>query len=220
MATKKKSTKKISKKKSSKKTSKKKTSKKVSKKKVARKKSTQKKRVVKKAHSEDLFNPSAAEISTPSATWTPPVQQSDSAPDESKSTMGRIGVIAVLAGLVIAFAIMQKNDFFGDKKENPQNTEEVSPIVEDKTSSDEEKTDATTQSEENKTEETTSEKVEESTTTGTEKSYTVKKGDTLYKIAVSQMGAGTGTNINAIKKANNLTSNSLSQGTVLKIPVK
>ena len=48
--------------------------------------------------------------------------------------------------------------------------------------------------------------------------HTVVAGDTLYKIAIKYMGAGTGTNIDKIKKANNLTSNSLSAGTVLKIP--
>ena len=46
-------------------------------------------------------------------------------------------------------------------------------------------------------------------------SYTVKKGDSLYQIAIKY-----GTTVNELKKINNLTSNSLSIGQILKIPEK
>lgn len=44
-------------------------------------------------------------------------------------------------------------------------------------------------------------------------SYTVKKGDSLYQIAIKY-----GTTVNELKKINNLTSNNLSVGQILKIP--
>lgn len=45
--------------------------------------------------------------------------------------------------------------------------------------------------------------------------YTVKKGDSLYQIAIKY-----GTTVNELKKINNLTNNSLSIGQVLKLPDK
>ena len=47
-----------------------------------------------------------------------------------------------------------------------------------------------------------------------ENTYTVKSGDTLYKIASNY-----GISVDALKKANNLTSNTLSIGQVLRIPI-
>ena len=44
--------------------------------------------------------------------------------------------------------------------------------------------------------------------------YTVKKGDSLYSIAIKN-----NTSVNEIKKINNLSTNNLSVGQVLKIPV-
>lgn len=52
-----------------------------------------------------------------------------------------------------------------------------------------------------------------SSTSTTNKIYTVKKGDTLYKIA-----SNNNTTVNAIKSLNNLTTNNLSIGQVLQIP--
>ena len=51
------------------------------------------------------------------------------------------------------------------------------------------------------------------TSKDTETTYTVVKGDTLYKIANKF-----GVNVNNLKDINNLTSNTLSIGQILKIP--
>lgn len=50
--------------------------------------------------------------------------------------------------------------------------------------------------------------------------HTVKSGDTLYSIAKKYYGSGTPANITRIKNANNLTSDNLQIGDVLKIPAK
>ena len=51
------------------------------------------------------------------------------------------------------------------------------------------------------------------TTTGTSRTYTVKSGDSLWKIASTY-----GTSVNALKQANGLTSDLLSIGQILVIP--
>lgn len=56
-------------------------------------------------------------------------------------------------------------------------------------------------------------KIPNQKTTTSQKTYTVKKGDTLYKIALQN-----NISVDALKKANNLTSNILSIGQVLTIP--
>ena len=56
-------------------------------------------------------------------------------------------------------------------------------------------------------------KINEQSSTPTENTYIVKSGDTLYSIANKY-----GVSVNEIKNLNNLTSNSLSIGQVLKIP--
>ncbi|HBP37774.1 MAG TPA: hypothetical protein DD640_03360 [Clostridiales bacterium] len=58
------------------------------------------------------------------------------------------------------------------------------------------------------------------TTMQIEDEYTVVSGDTLYGIAIKFYGSGSQTNIDLIKTANELTSDNLQVGQVLKIPAK
>ncbi|MDD2534532.1 MAG: LysM peptidoglycan-binding domain-containing protein [Eubacteriales bacterium] len=143
-------------------------------------------------------------------------------PRDEGGRIRRLALYMVITAVTIGAVFAIFNMIFG-KSGGPAVTEPTE-IVE---SLDEETAETTPVASESIIEETTETTIEETTAAPTETtvaageiSHTVKSGDTLYSIAVQYLGSGSLDTIKKIKDYNNIKSDSLSVGQVIKIPPK
>ena len=239
MATKNSSKKKAAKKSAAKKAVKK-SAKKSAKKRSASKKSSSASAVEQRSIFEDSFPGSSSfDDMSDSAGYTPPASTSYSVDDEGSSGgKSRIAIIAAILVLVILVFVFRDNFFGGsDTTGVPDTTDGQGQIVENgQTGTDpgtDETTDAGTQ---DGTDETTRTGTDETTDAGTQAGtdettdagtdettasatvdYTIKPGDTLGKIAASQLG-NTARYREIIALNPGLNANALKVGDKIKIP--